>query len=78
MNEIIAKAVEELKEKEPNISYVRGMLETLLAMNTVPMTPVMTPPKPLVTVSIPQMIDGIPTPNIDKIKDVAAKSVEIE
>lgn len=33
MNEILAKAVEELAKDIPNIAYVRGMLETVLAMN---------------------------------------------
>lgn len=33
MNEIIGKVVEELKKDTPDISYIRGMLETVLAMN---------------------------------------------
>lgn len=34
MNEILKKATEELAKEKPDIAYVRGMLETLLAMNT--------------------------------------------
>lgn len=33
MNEILKKATEELAEDKPDIAYVRGMLDTLLAMN---------------------------------------------
>lgn len=36
MNEILKKCIEELAKDAPSIDYVRGMLETLLSMNTTP------------------------------------------
>ncbi len=47
MNEILTKATEELAKDAPNIAYVRGMLDTLLAMNgdqTKPIAPPVSKP----------------------------------
>ena len=33
---ILSKCVEELKKEQPNISYVLGMLETVIAMSNYP------------------------------------------
>lgn len=33
---ILKKCVEELNAKEPNISYIKGMLETLIELSNIP------------------------------------------
>lgn len=38
MNEIIRKVVDQLSKETPDISYIRGMLETVLSMSDVPNT----------------------------------------
>lgn len=83
MNAILQKAVEELAKDSPNIAYVRGMLDTLLAMNTpqaqieqmkskvvehLAAAPVFTPMSPV--------IEGMPPmPSVEVIKKLAEESV---
>lgn len=43
MNEVIRKCVEELGKQSPRLDYVRGMLDTLLAMSGTPII-ITTPP----------------------------------
>lgn len=75
MNEVIKKAAEELAKDSPNIPYVRGMLETLLSMNTVSLTPTTIPTPTLATIYIPPPIEGVPPlPDVEKIKKLAEES----
>lgn len=57
MNTILLKCVEELKNKEPNISYVLGMLETVIEMSGMPL--------PNSTTSL--KFKPLPTEKIDEI-----------
>lgn len=52
-NSVIQKCVEELGKDSPRLDYVRGMLETLLSLNTIEITPTTTPPVPLAVVQTP-------------------------
>lgn len=76
MNDILSKVVEELAKENPNIDYVRGMLETVLAMNKVTIVPTTAPSVPLATVTVPQVVEGIPIPTLDRIKKIAEESQE--
>lgn len=78
MNAILQKATEELAKETPNIAYVRGMLETLLAMNepTNP-APVAAPAVVFTKPEQQPVIEGMPQfPPIDVIKQMAEASVE--
>jgi hypothetical protein len=76
MNTILAKAAQELAKDTPDIAYVRGMLETLLAMNETTSPAPVVQPSVAFTKLVP-VIDGLPpTPPIDIIKQMAAASLE--
>ncbi len=75
MNEVIKRAADELAKDNPNIPYVRGMLETLLSMTIVEIKPTTAPAAPLATVYVPPAIEGVPPlPNIEKVKKLAEES----
>ncbi len=42
-NNILSKCVDELQKKDPNISYVLGMLETIISMSGGNISPVIRP-----------------------------------
>ena len=50
MNGTLQKCIEELKKDKPSLDYVRGMLETLMDMQTTAGTPASIPaPTPMVS-----------------------------
>lgn len=86
MNSIIQKAVDELVKESPNIDYVRGMLETVLAMNSVPEgsflfadgkgnVRVTTHEKEIKKALDSSLVSDIPAVNVDHIKKIAGESL---
>lgn len=76
MNDILSKAVEALKAETPDISYIRGMLETLLAMQE-PNKVVLTNPAhiPVHAPAQATVVGEVPMPkNMAKIAQVAQES----
>jgi hypothetical protein len=75
MNNILQKCLDELSKESPKLDYVRGMLETLIEMQT-PINIKKTfaetvgPANPIITTGLP------PMPNLEKIKAIAAESMQ--
>lgn len=65
MNDVIRKCVEELNKADPNIDYVRGMLDTLLSMSTTG-TPVPTPIN--ATTYLPYVVPTSGDPEIEALE----------
>lgn len=80
MNTILQKAVDELAKEQPNIPYIRGMLETVLAMGVAPVTT--TPassqifPTGAINTAPPVVNLDIPVVNVDLIKKIAEQSAQ--
>lgn len=79
---ILNKVLEELNNEVPDISYLRGMVETLLSLEEKP-NPVFNridiPEK--LTPQIPKTSESLNlgrTPNLNGIKDFVDKSLKIE
>lgn len=63
---VLLKCLTELEKPEPNISYVRGMLETALEM-----IDEATPTRPtIVNPTYPQSINTPMRPNVDAVLDI--------
>lgn len=65
-NTILQKCVDELKTEKPDLSYIRGMIETLIAVAEKP--PVFVPNSLVNTVQVPFKAESKPVfdPTIDK------------
>lgn len=79
MNEVIAKAVAELSKDSPNIAYVRGMLETVLAMSvSIPHLPSQLPSNqwtlPVTSVAAPTPMVGTSSTSEADILDAQARA----
>lgn len=77
---VLTKCLENLQTEVPDLSYIRGMLEVLLAAQPQKATAgVLTPVTPL-AVEVPTnegvILDGIAKAGIDKIKQLASKTTE--
>lgn len=72
MNEILNRATQELAKENPDIAYIRGMLETLLVMNTstVPMPSVSIP----VTIPVPTKVE-VPANDEGAILDAQTRAL---
>ncbi len=57
---ILKKCVDELNAKEPNISYIKGMLETLIEMSGATMTAAIPWQAPASTVGYMQVSEVLP------------------
>lgn len=80
MNEVLSKAVEELAKDVPNIAYVRGMLETVLAMSPIktlsPLAaPMIAQPKDVRT-TIDNVFAPIPTTEAEMLDAQARAAIE--
>ena len=81
--EILTKCLKELGEQSPRIDYVRGMLETLIAMQPKAYNNEETARKELTKTMPPThapgeagLLDAMAMANLEKIRNIAAKSVE--
>lgn len=54
----LSKCVEELKKDTPNISYILGMLETVIEMNGAPVYPYAVPSSPISAYPVTTAIAG--------------------
>lgn len=52
---VLQKCVDELNGTEPRLDYVRGMLDTLLALTTLEITPTTQPSEPLAVIKTPNV-----------------------
>ena len=77
---ILQKCLDELSKESPKLDYIRGMIETLLAITESPKTVHITKPEPQHMHHVPtNIIEGVPTLSasmIDRVKKSAAESLE--
>lgn len=65
---ILQRISDELAKEKPDLSYMKGMVDTLLSMDTSVASVVMTP-KPTIDVTLP------PAPNLKSVNDMIKESV---